>query len=127
MFLQWELVVNDIPNIDFSVHDICCNQTESFINHMKIVISMLLGSLWLTSCSPVYYAPNTHIVPLMESKGDLALQVFRDHDNKQDFQVLYAVTNNIGVMLNHMNVNNSYSDYSQGNDFVASSIERNSG
>ncbi len=63
----------------------------------------------------------------MEKKGDLALQVFRGHDNKQDFQVLYAVTNNIGVMLNHMNVNNSYSDYSQGNDFVAASIERNSG
>lgn len=85
VFLQWELVVNDIPNIDFGVHDICYNQTESFINHMKIAISMLLGSLWLTSCSPVYYAPNTHNEPLMERKGDLALQVFRDHDNKQDF------------------------------------------
>lgn len=68
-------------------------------------IKLLLGIsaiAWIfSSCSPTYYVPNAHNVPLMDNKGDVALSAGVSEHNG-DFQASFAVDDNIGIMINHM-------------------------
>ena len=60
---------------------------------------ILLAPLALGACSPRYYAPNTHNVPLLTRDGDFAA-VAAVGDSRGELQGSYALTSNLGVSLN---------------------------
>lgn len=68
-------------------------------NTQKIVVGILGTGLYMTSCSPKYYAPNSQNVPLMTQQGQTNLTVAGNTD-RVELQGAYAVSNNIAVMLN---------------------------
>ncbi len=51
------------------------------------------------ACAPKYYAPNTHNVPLLERKGDYSA-AFALGDSRGELQGAYAVTSDLGLLLN---------------------------
>lgn len=82
---------------------------------IKLIVSVLSITWLLSSCSPVYYEPSSHNVPLLEEKGDFNIGGSANLLlNKGEVQASYAVTNHIGVMTNYMMkrylFNNSGSD-----------------
>jgi hypothetical protein len=60
---------------------------------------VLLAPLAFGACSPKYYAPNTHNVPLLTRDGDYAI-VAAIADSRGELQGAYALTNDLGVLLN---------------------------
>lgn len=68
------------------------------------VILALITIVWLTSsCSPIYYEPSSHNVPLMEQKGDLNIGASANLIlNKGEVQASYAITDYVGVITNYM-------------------------
>lgn len=59
----------------------------------------VLASLLMAACSPKYYVPNTHNVPLLEEKGQINLAV-HGNVNQLDVQAAAGLTSNIGLMVN---------------------------
>jgi len=55
--------------------------------------------LLFSGCSPKYYVPNTHNVPLLQQKGESAVS-FAAGAWRAELQGAYAVTSNVGLMLN---------------------------
>ena len=55
--------------------------------------------LLFSGCSPKYYAPNTHNVPLLQQKGEGVIS-FAAGEGRAELQGAYAVTSNVGLMLN---------------------------
>jgi hypothetical protein len=75
---------------------------------VKNKISILLCNLVILSLicgySQPYYAPNMHNVPLFQEKNDArlgaAISIAKPYLIGGEIQVTYAITNNIGVMVN---------------------------
>lgn len=66
----------------------------------QAMFSMIaLTMLVIVGCSPKYYVPNTHNVPLLEEKGQITLAV---HGNVNQFEVqtAYGLSSNISLMVN---------------------------
>ena len=53
----------------------------------------------LTSCSPIYYAPNTQNVPLLSEKNEISASV-AGGDERVEVQGAYAAGNHLGIMVN---------------------------
>ena len=66
------------------------------INRVFACVAWVL--LW-SGCSPKYYVPNTHNVPLVQQKGEGTLS-FAAGEWRAEFQGAYAVTHNVAMMLN---------------------------
>jgi hypothetical protein len=62
-------------------------------------LACLLLALALPACSPKYYAPNTHNIPLLTRDGDYSA-AFAFGDSRGELQGAYALTNDLGVLLN---------------------------
>jgi hypothetical protein len=62
-------------------------------------ITGILAACLLAGCSPRYYAPNTHNVPLMREKGQINLQVSGNSD-LAEFQGAYALSKQFAMQLN---------------------------
>ncbi len=59
-----------------------------------------LGTIvFMASCSPVYYIPNTHNVPAMSEQGEFVGAVAGTTD-RADIMAAYAISDNIGVLAN---------------------------
>ena len=70
---------------------------------IKLLIVLIPLVCLLPSCSPVYYEPSSHNVPLMEQKGDLNISGSTNLAlNKGEVQASYAVSDHVGVMTNYM-------------------------
>ncbi len=83
---------------------------------IKLLLAVICTCMLLVSCSPVYYAPNSCNVPLMQEKGDLTIQGSRNFEAGKDLQVSYAASKNIGVLLNYMDIKESASgNFGEGN------------
>jgi len=67
--------------------------------HLTIISPLVLLSCVAISCSPVYYAPNTHNVPLLQKKneGVVGLHVA---DQRGELQAAFALTDRLGIMMN---------------------------
>jgi hypothetical protein len=63
------------------------------------LILLLLAPLAFGACSPKYYAPNTHNVPLLTRDGDFGV-LAAVGDSRGELQGSYALTNRLGVLLN---------------------------
>jgi len=66
---------------------------------MRVAISILLLSLFLFSCSPRYYSPNTINTPLLTQKGETNINV-TGREALIEVQGAYAVANHIGILAN---------------------------
>ncbi|MCK5853333.1 hypothetical protein KAH27_09930 [bacterium] len=96
------------------------------------LIYLFVAVVLLSSCTHSYYAPNTHMVPMFEKKGELIVTGavgashqldYIDYDDcveTFEFQSAYALTDNIGILANGYY---AYSDvgeeYSKGYIFEA--------
>lgn len=60
---------------------------------------ILSGILSLIACQPRYYIPNIHNVPLLRNKGNTNISLLLS-DYSYEMQGSYAVTDNIGLMIN---------------------------
>jgi hypothetical protein len=60
---------------------------------------LLMAPLALGACSPKYYAPNTHNVPLLSRDGDYAVSGAIG-DSRGELQGAFAVAEDITLMLN---------------------------
>lgn len=67
-------------------------------NQVKFSL-LVLVSLLIAACSPKYYVPNTHNVPLLEEKGQINLAV-HGNVNQLDVQGAAGLSSNIGLMVN---------------------------
>lgn len=65
--------------------------------NLKLVLLFLMG-IWLSSCKTVYY-PTTHNSPMLNNKGEFQASGIIGTGNFE-LQTAYAITDNIGVMLN---------------------------
>lgn len=57
-----------------------------------------LAVLWLSSCKTAYY-PTTHNSPMLNNKGEFQISGILGTGNLE-LQTAYAITNNIGIMVN---------------------------
>lgn len=69
------------------------------MRNAKSFTPMLLAALAFGGCAPKYYAPNTHNVPLLNRDGDYAAS-FAFGDSRGELQGAYAITEDLGLMLN---------------------------
>lgn len=53
-------------------------------------------TLGLASCSPKYYSPNSHNVPLFSEKGETSLTL-TGNGNRLEFQGAYAISNHFAI------------------------------
>ncbi len=60
------------------------------------------GLLLFSACSPIYYAPNTHNVPLLQEKGEgmVSLSAPTGSGDGAELHGAYAISPNTGLMLN---------------------------
>ncbi len=73
------------------------------MKNSKIFFYSILLGLGITACSPVYYAPETHNVPLISKKGEtnIALAGTIDAELEQvEFQASRGITKNIAIKAN---------------------------
>lgn len=68
-------------------------------NLRPAAIACIAAGLLAGACSPKYYVPNTHNVPLLREEGDCALLVATG-DWRIEVQGAYALTSNGALMLN---------------------------
>lgn len=64
-----------------------------------IKLTWVVIGLGLLSCSPKYYSPNTHNVPLISEKGEKNLTL-AGNGNQVEVQTAYGVTNGLAVKAN---------------------------
>ena len=64
----------------------------------SISIILLIGA-FATSCSPLFYSPNTQNVPLISQKGDNTLNV-SGNGNQVELQGAYGITESIAIQAN---------------------------
>ena len=60
---------------------------------------LLLIAISVISCSPNYYIPNSHNVPLLSEKGEFAATAAA-REGQADIQATYAVGDHVGIMAN---------------------------
>ena len=65
----------------------------------KDVLFFVSAALILGSCSPKFYSPNTHNVPLLSEQGEVNLNV-SGNGNQVEFQGAYAVTDGFAIQAN---------------------------
>lgn len=65
--------------------------------NLKLAVLSLMG-IWLSSCKTVYY-PTTNNSPMLNNKGEFQASGIIGTGNFE-LQTAYAITDNIGVMLN---------------------------
>lgn len=65
----------------------------------NLLFPLCLGALVFTSCSPMYYSPNTHNVPMIAEK-DQFVGTLAGTGNQVDVQTAYNISKSIGVQLN---------------------------
>ena len=67
-------------------------------------VKFLFAGLLFSSCGSVYYAPNTHNVPLFQEKGDAkisaGISAGEDVERAFELQSAYAITDHVGIMAN---------------------------
>jgi hypothetical protein len=64
-----------------------------------VPIALVLASLAASACTPKYYAPNTHNVPLLTHRGDFSAAGLVG-DSRGELQGAYAVTDRVALMAN---------------------------
>ena len=73
---------------------------------MKSFIYLLIITAGMTSCTHVYYAPNTANAPLLTEKGETKINgLYASGGNMSSFQggeiqLAHAVSKNVGIMVN---------------------------
>ncbi len=100
------------------------------------LICLFAAVVLLSSCTHSYYAPNTHMVPMFEKKGELivtgavgatnnyldyiGLVDYSDFIETLEFQGAYALTDNIGIIANgYYGDSGEGAEYSKGYFFEA--------
>lgn len=82
------------------------------------VLAFLFICTSFTYCTPRYYSPNAHNVPLFTKKGETAIRIVTgggdDVNNAVDVQGAVALTNNIGLMINYYNAWGAEEGYGSG-------------
>ncbi len=71
---------------------------RSNIRNLITLLTIILLIIYLSGCSPLYI-PNTVNTPLLSNKGEIQGAVYTGTSGF-DPQLAYAITDNIGVMLN---------------------------
>ena len=66
---------------------------------MNRALACVIWILLWNGCSPTYYVPNTHNVPLLQQEGEGILS-FTAGDWRVEFQGAYAITDQMAWMLN---------------------------
>lgn len=86
---------------------------------MKLFVTLLVIVLGATSCTHIYYAPNSANVPLLSEKKETRVNALYCSGGETEFeggelQVAAALTKNVAVMVNGMAMgkSESVSDYS---------------
>lgn len=65
----------------------------------KTIIGSLLIAFIATSCSPLFYTPNTQNVPLLTERGDNKVNI-AGNENQIELQGAYAVTDEFAIQAN---------------------------
>jgi len=65
----------------------------------KVILSLAVGCILISGCSPNYYIPNTQNVPLISEKGEVNITV-ATVQNQLDFQGAYGLTDKIALQAN---------------------------
>lgn len=65
------------------------------MKNYKLLIIILI-TLGLASCSPKFYTPNSHNVPLLSEKGETSLTL-TGNGNQLEFQGAYAITDHFAI------------------------------
>ncbi len=81
---------------------------------LRISLLVSLPFILLTSCN-VAYIPSMHNLPMLKQKGDVAV-----HLTPANMQGAYAITNNIGVMLNGQIGGTKWEESNTGEEFYNS-------
>lgn len=68
------------------------------MRNFKKLIFLAVG-FGFTSCSPIFYAPNTQNVPLISEKGETDLTI-SGNINQFEFLGAYGITNNMAIIAN---------------------------
>jgi hypothetical protein len=82
-------------------------QLKPKIVFMKLYTILLLAIISATSCTHIYYSPNTANTPLFKEKGETRINGMystglNSEFNGGELQLAHAVSKNFGVMLNGM-------------------------
>jgi hypothetical protein len=80
----------------------------------KVLVSCSLFLIViLTSCSPIYYSPNTHNVPILKAKGDVRAGLFAG-ESRIEGMAAYALKDHLGILLNGGSFNTKDNDLGDG-------------
>ena len=74
----------------------------SYVANSTFVCVVLM--FLISGCSPKYYAPNTHNVPLLDQKGE-GVTSFVIGEGRAELQGAYAVSGSVALMLNAASLN----------------------
>lgn len=66
---------------------------------MNKIFIAIFTALFAYSCSPTYYMPNTHNVPLFIQKDEVVIAA-AGNDKQIELQAAYAMKNDIGIQVN---------------------------
>jgi len=68
---------------------------------MKNIKRLLLFTIvfGFLSCSPTYYTPNTHNIPLISERGETILGL-SGHGDRVEFHAAYGINDKIAVKIN---------------------------
>lgn len=68
------------------------------MKHTTLNLALLFITLLAVCCSPIYYSPNSHNVPLLRTKGDVRVGL---HGNatRLEASTAFAVDDNVGLTL----------------------------
>ena len=73
---------------------------HSHTEHMSISsrfrFALLLGVVVTQACNPIYYSPNTQLVPLLSGKGDHSIAI-AGNNTRGELQAAYAVGNQFAL------------------------------
>jgi hypothetical protein len=87
----------------------------------KISIAFLFIIMALVGCSPVYYVPNAHNVPILDHKGQGAIYAGLDATDAAEgvnIQSAFAVSDAVGVQLNGFFTNGSAGDGKGSGEYI---------
>lgn len=77
---------------------------------IRNLASVILAIVFLSSCSPVYYAPLTSVAPDLDEEGDLSIggSLIAAEAEGLSFNAAYSPANNIGLFMRASKLSHTY-------------------
>jgi hypothetical protein len=106
---QKDLLFSLACNVSGRLVDILTNQKNIFMKLFNVLIGLVAVT---TSCTHVYYAPNTANAPLLSEKGETRINALYASGAMSEFsggelQISHAVSNHVAIMANGMTASKS--------------------